>query len=60
MSLKEQIDRKFGVITKIKMGVPGSLDVLVDGNILFSAKAAKRMPASGEVLELIAARAGTL
>jgi len=60
VSLKEQIDRKFGVITKIKMGVSGSLDVLVDGNILFSAKAAKRMPASGEVLELISSRAGAL
>ena len=59
MSLKEQIDRMFGVVTRIKMGVPGSLDVLVDGDILFSAKTVKRMPAKGEVLELIASRAGT-
>ena len=33
---------------------------LVDGYVLFSAKAAKRMPASGEVLQLIASRAGAL
>jgi hypothetical protein len=33
---------------------------LVDGYVLFSAKAAKRMPPSGEVLDLIASRAGAL
>jgi len=32
----------------------------VDGDVLFSTKAAKRMPASSEVLELIASRAGVL
>jgi hypothetical protein len=37
------------------MGGPGSLDVIVDGSTVFSAKAAKRMPTAAEVLGAIAA-----
>ena len=53
-SLKEEIDRKFSVTSKIRMGGPGALDVIVDGRTIFSAKAAKRMPTAGEILGSIA------
>ncbi|HEV2992373.1 MAG TPA: Rdx family protein [Candidatus Angelobacter sp.] len=53
-SLKEEIDRKFNLTSKIRMGGPGVLDVIVDGRTVFSAKAAKRMPTAAEVLGAIA------
>ena len=53
MSLKEEIDRKFNLISKIRLGGPGALDVVVDGRTVFSAKAAKRMPTAAEVLGAI-------
>ncbi|HWZ45921.1 MAG TPA: Rdx family protein [Candidatus Saccharimonadales bacterium] len=56
MSLKEEIDGKFGAVSKIRFGSPGALEVRLDGEMLFSAKTAKRMPAAGEILALIAAR----
>jgi hypothetical protein len=54
VSLKQEIDRRLGVDSKIRIGAPGALDVLLDGEILFSAKVSKRMPTSGEILALIA------
>jgi Rdx family protein len=54
VSLKQEIDRQLGVVSKIRIGAPGALEVRLDGEILFSAKAAKRMPKSGEILALIA------
>lgn len=54
MSLKEEIDRKFSLTSKIRLGGPGVLDVIVDGRTVFSAKAAKRMPTPNEVLGAIA------
>jgi len=56
VSLKQEIDRKLGVVSKIRIGAPGSLEVRLDGKVLFSAKAAKRMPTSGEILGLIASQ----
>jgi hypothetical protein len=53
VSLKEEIDRKFSLTSKIRLGGPGALDVIVDGRTVFSAKAAKRMPTSAEILGAI-------
>jgi hypothetical protein len=53
VSLKEEIDRKFSLTSKIRLGRPGVLDVIVDGRTVFSAKAAKRMPTAAEVLGAI-------
>jgi hypothetical protein len=56
VSLKEEIDRKFGLNSKIRLGSPGALDVIADGQLVFSAKASKRMPTTGEILEALALR----
>jgi len=39
-------------------GATGTLDVLVDGKIIFSHQAEHRMPGSGEIVALIRARQG--
>jgi len=54
VGLKEEIDRKFGITSRIRLGRPGALAVIVDGRTIFSAKAAKRMPTAAEVLGAIA------
>jgi hypothetical protein len=56
VSLQEELAREMGVTPTIRWGVPGQLDVLVDGTVVFSKKAAKRMPEPGEVARLANAR----
>ena len=56
MSLQAELAREMGVTPKIRWGAPGQLDVVIDGSIVFSKKAAKRMPDPGEVARLANAR----
>ena len=53
MGLKHEIERSLGVSPTIRAGGPGQLDVLVDGSVVFSKKSAGRLPAPGELPELI-------
>ena len=41
-----------GTTPKLRMGGPGQLDVLIDGSVVFSKKAARRMPEPGEIARL--------
>lgn len=52
MSLRAELTREVGVTPKIRWGGPGQLDVVIDGTVVFSKKAAKRMPEPGEVARL--------
>ena len=56
VSLKQDLERSLGVSPIIRWGGPGQLDVLVDGTLLFSKKSAGRVPAPGELAELIRRR----
>ncbi len=56
MSLKESIEGKLKIPTKIRMGVPGSLDVFVDKQKIYSKKETGRLPTVDEILELIRGR----
>jgi hypothetical protein len=56
VSLQAELAREVGVTPKIRWGGPGQLDVVVDGDVVFSKKEAKRMPAPGEVARLAKAR----
>ena len=56
MSLQTELAGTLGETPKIRWGVPGQLDVLIDGKIVFSKKVAKRMPEPGEVARLASAR----
>lgn len=55
MSLKENIEAKLNIPTRIRLGGPGALDVFVDGQKIYSKKQTGRMPAADEILDLIRA-----
>ena len=52
MSLQTELTKELGVAPAIRWGMLGQLDVVVDGAVVFSKKAAKRMPQPGEVARL--------
>ena len=56
VGLKTEIERSLGVTPTIRSGGPGQLDVLVDGTVVFSKKSAGRLPAPGELEDLIRRR----
>ena len=57
MSLKEAIERQLKIPASIKMGGPGSFDVSLNGERIFSKKQTGRMPQQGEVIRLLQAKA---
>lgn len=55
-SLQKQLGRALGVTPKSKMGGQGQLDVIVDGNVVFSRQQAGRFPTAGEIVEAVKLR----
>lgn len=53
MSLKESIEGKLKIPTRIRLGGPGSLDVFVDRERIYSKKETGRLPTADEIIELI-------
>ena len=53
MGLKKDLESQLNVSPRIRWGGPGQLDVPVDGKLVFSKKAVKRMPTPGEIAGLI-------
>ena len=53
MSLKNSIERELGIPTRVRAGAPGSLNILVDGDQVFSKKQAGRSPEPAEIIQLI-------
>ena len=51
--LKREIREKLNLKPKMSFGSVGVLDVMVDGKTIFSHQAERRMPAPGEIAELI-------
>ena len=56
MSLKESVEAKLKIPTRIRFGGPGALDVFVDGQKIYSKKQTGRLPTAAEIIELIRAR----
>ena len=56
MSLKEAIERQLKIPTSIRMGSPGSLDIRLDGEEIFSKKQSGRMPDQAEIIRLLQAK----
>ena len=56
MSLQSELVREVGVTPKIRWGGFGQLDVVIDGAVVFSKKAAGRMPEAGEITRLAKTR----
>ncbi|HJS99244.1 MAG TPA: Rdx family protein [Terriglobales bacterium] len=53
MSLKESIESKLKLPTRIRLGGPGTLDIFVDRQKIYSKKQTGRMPTPDEIVELI-------
>jgi len=53
VSLKESIEGKLKIPTRIRLGGPGSLDVFVDRERIYSKKETGRLPTADEIIELI-------
>jgi predicted Rdx family selenoprotein len=56
VSLKESIEGKLKIPTRIRLGGPGALDVFVDSKKIYSKKQTGRLPTADEIIELIRAR----
>jgi Rdx family len=56
VSLKESIEGKLKIPTRIRLGGPGAFDVFVDSNKIYSKKQTGRLPPVDEIIELIRAR----
>ena len=56
MSLKEGIESRLNIPTRIRWGSPGALDVFVDNEKIYSKKQTGRLPTIDEIIGLIRAR----
>lgn len=56
MSLKQDIESKLGVPVKLKAGMPGSLDVYVDGERIYSKAQTGAMPQFADLAPAIQRR----
>ena len=54
--LKESIERELQIPTRIRLGGPGSLDIIADGQKIYSKKQTGRMPSAEEVVSLLRGR----
>lgn len=59
MSLKNAIEREFGVPIRVRAGGPGALDVFVDGGQIYSKTKTGRLPTAGEIISLIRSKEPT-
>ena len=55
-SLRKELEKSLGVEPKIKMGGQGQLNVIVDGNVVFSRQQAGRFPTTEEIVEAVKPR----
>ena len=53
MSLKQSIEAKLKIPTRIRLGGPGALDVFVEKRKIYSKKQTGRLPTADEIIELI-------
>jgi hypothetical protein len=53
VSLKKSIEDNLKIPTRIRFGGPGSLDVFVDSEKIYSKKQTGRLPTADEIIGLI-------
>lgn len=56
MSLRNDIERELGTRVRVRAGAPGSLNVIVDGERIFSRQQAGRPPIPAEIVRLMRER----
>ena len=58
MSLKESIEAKLKIPTRIRLGAPGALDVFLEKQKIYSKRETGRLPTADEIIDLIRERGG--
>ena len=53
MGLQNDLENNLGVKPKIRWGNMGQFDVVVDGNVVYSAQEAGRLPTADEIVTII-------
>jgi hypothetical protein len=56
VSLKSEIESKLAIPVKVKAGMPGSLDVYLDRERIYSKSASGKMPQNADILAAIEQR----
>ncbi len=56
MSLKQDIEQKLGIPVKLRAGMPGSMDVYLDRERIYSKSQTGKMPQSGDIVAVIEQR----
>jgi hypothetical protein len=57
VSLKNSIEHELGTPIRLRIGAPGSLIVLVNGDQIYSKRQAGRSPNADEIIKMIRDRA---
>lgn len=57
MRLKNHLERELGIPIRVRAGAPGSLQVLLNGEPIYSKKQAGRLPNAEEVTALVRSKA---
>lgn len=53
MRLKKRLEHELGIPIRLRIGAPGALQVLVDGESIYSKKQTGHLPSADEVIALI-------
>ena len=53
MSLKNEIERQLGLPIRLRAGAPGTLDIFVDGEEIYSKKKAGALPNADALINTI-------
>jgi selT/selW/selH-like putative selenoprotein len=53
VSLKNKIEQELGIPIRLRAGTPGALNVLVNGQQIYSKKQTGRLPSANEIINLI-------
>ncbi|MBV9038170.1 MAG: Rdx family protein [Acidobacteriaceae bacterium] len=57
MRLKQHLERELGTPVRVRAGAPGSLQVLLNGEPIYSKKQAGRLPSAEELVALVRGKA---
>ena len=56
MSLKQDLEKKLGLPVRIKAGMPGSMDIYLDREKIYSKTQTGKLPQASEILSAIESR----
>jgi len=58
VSLQESLEKEFGVSVPVRAGAPGSLNVFLNGERIFSRKEQGQPPSAADIIHMVRAKTG--